>query len=96
LKTPLFLEDGTLVLYDVSSRWLEGRCCGPAQFGRSRDSKPNELQIVYGLLCAADGCPVAIEVFDGNTADPKMCRRRSPSSKSASRCAMSSSSAIAG
>ena len=57
------LADGTLVLYDVSSSWLEGRCCELARFGHSRDSKPNKLQIVYGLLCAADGCLVAIEVF---------------------------------
>jgi hypothetical protein len=65
------LEDGTLVLYDVSSSWLEGRCCELARFGHSRDSKPNKLQIVYGLLCAADGCPLAIAVFAGNTADPR-------------------------
>jgi transposase len=64
------LQGGTLVLYDVSSSYLEGRCCELARFGHSRDGKPNKLQIVYGLLCAADGCPVAIEVFDGNTADP--------------------------
>jgi len=64
------LADGTLVLYDVSSSWLEGRHCELAQFGHSRDAKSNKLQIVYGLLCAADGCPVAIEVFEGNTADP--------------------------
>jgi Transposase DDE domain len=64
------LEDGTLVLYDVSSSYLEGRCCELAQIGYSRDGKRGTLQIVYGLLCAADGCPVAIEVFDGNTADP--------------------------
>jgi hypothetical protein len=64
------LADGTLVLYDVSSSWLEGRHCELAQFGHSRDSKSNKLQIVYGLLCAGDGCPVAIEVFEGNIADP--------------------------
>jgi hypothetical protein len=64
------LKDGALVLYDVSSSWLEGRCCELAQFGYSRDGKKGKLQIVYGLLCAADGCPVAIEVFEGNTADP--------------------------
>jgi len=63
------LKDGTLVLYDVSSSWLEGRCCPLAQFGH-RPGKPSKLQIVYGLLCAADGCPVAIEVFEGNTGDP--------------------------
>ncbi len=46
----------------------EGRCC--ERFGYSRDGKKGKLQIVYGLLCAADGCPVAVEVFEGNTADP--------------------------
>src|SRR6266513_6290115 len=64
------LTGGTLVLYDVSSSYLEGRCCPLAQFGYSRDGKRGKLQIVYGLLCAPDGCPVAIEVFAGSTADP--------------------------
>jgi transposase len=64
------LKDGALVLYDVSSSWLEGRCCELGRFGYSRDGKKGKLQIVYGLLCAADGCPVAVEVFEGNTADP--------------------------
>jgi hypothetical protein len=64
------LTGGTLVLYDVSSSYLEGRCCPLAQFGYSRDGKRGKRQIVYGLLCAADGCPVAIEVFEGSTADP--------------------------
>jgi transposase len=64
------LTNGTLVLYDVSSSYLEGRCCPLAQRGYSRDGKKGSLQIVYGLLCAPDGCPVAIEVFDGNTGDP--------------------------
>ena len=64
------LKDGALVLYDVSSSWLEGRCCELARFGHSRDGKKGKLQIVYGLLCAANGCPVAVEVFAGNTADP--------------------------
>jgi len=64
------LKDGALVLYDVSSSWLEGRCCELARFGYSRDGKKGKLQIVYGLLCAADGCPVAVEVFARNTADP--------------------------
>ena len=64
------LTGGTLVLYDVSSSYLEGRCCPLAQFGYSRDGKRGKRQIVYGLLCAADGCPVAIEVFVGSTADP--------------------------
>jgi hypothetical protein len=68
---------GTLVLYDASSSYLEGRCCPLAQFGYSRKPAPAEAggkrgkrQIVYGLLCASDGCPVAIEVFAGSTADP--------------------------
>jgi transposase len=64
------LNNGTLVLYDVSSSYMEGRCCPLAKRGYSRDGKKGKLQIVYGLLCAPDGCPVAIEVFDGNTADP--------------------------
>jgi hypothetical protein len=64
------LNNGTLVLYDVSSSYMEGRCCPLAQRGDSRDGKKGTLQIVYGLLCAPDGCPVAIEVFDGNTGDP--------------------------
>jgi transposase len=64
------LQNGTLVLYDVSSSYLEGRCCPLAKRGYSRDGKKGSLQIVYGLLCAPDGCPVAIEVFDGNTGDP--------------------------
>ena len=62
---------GALVLYDVSSSYLEGRCCELAQHGYSRDHRSDRPQIVYGLLCAADGTPVAIEVFEGNTSDPK-------------------------
>jgi Transposase DDE domain len=64
------LRNGTLVLYDVSASYLEGRCCPLAQRGYQRDGKKGSLQIVYGLLCAPDGCPVAVEVFAGNTADP--------------------------
>lgn len=64
------LASGTLALYDVSSSYLEGRCCELAKHGYSRDHRPDKLQIVYGLLCTGDGCPVAIEVFAGNTADP--------------------------
>ena len=65
------LKGGTLVLYDVSSSYVEGRCCPLAKRGHNRDGKKGKLQIVYGLLCAPDGCPVAVEVFEGNTADPK-------------------------
>ena len=64
------LKNGTLVLYDVSSSYMEGRCCPLARRGYSRDGRKGTLQIVYGLLCAPDGCPVAIEVFEGNTGDP--------------------------
>ena len=64
------LTGGTLVLYDVSSSYMEGRCCPLAQYGYNRDRKRGKRQIVYGLLCAANGCPVAIEVFEGSTADP--------------------------
>jgi hypothetical protein len=65
------LKNGCLVLYDLTSSYLEGRCCELAQRGYSRDGRPEKPQIVFGLLCAADGCPVAIEVFAGNTADPR-------------------------
>ena len=65
------LEDGALVLYDVSSTYFEGKCCPLGQLGHSRDGKRGKLQIVFGLLCNRAGCPVAVEVFDGNTADPK-------------------------
>ncbi len=64
------LQDGALLLYDVTSTYLEGRCCELAQHGYSRDHRGDRPQIVIGLMCAADGCPVAIEVFEGNTADP--------------------------
>ena len=77
------LAGGTLVLYHVSSSYLEGRCCPLAQFGYSRDRKRGTLQIVYGLLCAADGCPVAIEVFEGSTADPMTLASQGSSSKNA-------------
>ena len=64
------LADGTLVLYDVTSTWLEGRCCPLAAFGHSRDGRKDKMQITFGLLCSRDGCPVAVEVFPGNTGDP--------------------------
>ena len=64
------LEDGVLVLYDVTSSYLEGRRCELAQFGYSRDHRPDRPQIVFGLLCTPEGCPVAVEVFEGNLGDP--------------------------
>ena len=64
------LAEGALVLYDLTSSYLEGRCCPLAKRGYSRDAKRGKLQIEFGLLCDREGCPVAVEVFDGNTADP--------------------------
>ena len=64
------LGDGIMLLYDVTSTYLEGRCCPLARLGYSRDGQRDKLQIVVGLLCTAEGCPVAVEVFEGNTADP--------------------------
>ena len=64
------LKNGALLLYDVTSTYLEGRCCELARYGYSRDHRGDRPQLVIGLLCAADGCPVAVEVFEGNTADP--------------------------
>ncbi len=59
-----------LVLYDVSSSYLEGRHCPLARHGYSRDHRGDRPQIVYGLLCTREGLAVAVEVFEGNTADP--------------------------
>ena len=64
------LKDGALVLYDLTSVYLEGQACPLAQRGYARDGKRGKLQIEFGLLCDSAGCPVAVEVFAGNTADP--------------------------
>ena len=64
------LKDGALVLYDLTSVYLEGRRCPLGRRGYSRDGKRGKLQIEFGLLCDAEGRPVAVEVFHGNTADP--------------------------
>jgi len=64
------LVGSTLVLYDLTSTWLTGRCCELAARGHSRDGKRDDPQIVFGLICTAQGCPIAVEVFPGNTADP--------------------------
>jgi hypothetical protein len=65
------LVNGTLVLYDVSSAAFEGRTCPLGAIGHPRDGVKGRLQIVYGLLCTTAGIPIAIEVFEGNTGDPK-------------------------
>ena len=64
------LVGSTLVLYDLTSTWLTGRCCVLAARGHSRDGKRDDPQIVFGLVCTAEGCPITVEVFKGNTADP--------------------------
>jgi transposase len=64
------LSEGTLLLYDITSTYLEGRHCPLAAHGYSRDGKPGKMQLVFGLLTTPEGCPVAVEVFSGNTADP--------------------------
>jgi DDE family transposase len=64
------LHTGSLVLYDLSSSWVEGSHCPLAARGFSRDHRPGKAQIEYGLLTDVEGRPVAVEVFDGNTADP--------------------------
>ena len=64
------LKDGALALHDTTSSYLEGRRCPLARFGHNRDGKRGKKQIVIGLLCTREGCPIAVEVFDGNTADP--------------------------
>ena len=59
-----------MALFDLSSSWLEGRCCPLAARGYSRDGKKGRLQIEYGLLTDPAGRPVAVRVFPGNTGDP--------------------------
>ena len=65
------LDDGALLLYDVTSSYFEGHTSALGQLGHNRDQTGWQPQIVIGLLCARDGCPVAVEVFPGNTSDPK-------------------------
>ena len=77
------LGEGSLTLYDLPSTYFEGRHCPPARHGYSRDERPGKLQIVFGLLTDSEGCPIAVEVFEGDVADPatvaaqvdKLCRR---------------------
>ena len=65
-----YLSEGSLVLYDLTSTYFEGRSCPLAKLGYSRDGKRGLAQIVFGLLTDSRGCPVAVEVFAGNTGDP--------------------------
>ena len=65
------LPKGGLVLYDLSSSYFEGKTCPLAALGHNRDGKHGKLQVNYGLLTDAEGRPVAVSVFEGNTGDPK-------------------------
>ena len=63
------LKNGSLILYDLTSTYLEGTECSLAAYGYSRDKKKGKLQIVLGILCNQEGCPIAVEVFEGNRLD---------------------------
>jgi transposase len=65
------LSEGSVVLYDATSSYYTGRRCPLAKFRHPRDGKKDFGQILYGLLCNREGCPVAVEVFEGNVGDPK-------------------------
>ena len=69
-----YLQNDTLILYDVSSSYFEGRCYPLAAFGHNQDGKQGKRQISYGLLCSVDGHPIAVEFFSGNTSDPNLIR----------------------
>jgi hypothetical protein len=64
------LSAGGFMLYDLSSSYVEGRCCELAALGHNRDGKPGKLQVNWGLVCSPEGRPVAVQVHPGNTADP--------------------------
>ena len=65
------LKDNFIILYDITSSYVEGEyeCSQIVDFGYNRDKKKGKKQIVIGLICARDGCPVSVEVFRGNTGD---------------------------
>jgi hypothetical protein len=65
------LSAGGMALYDLSSSYFEGKCCPLGKIGHSRDGKKNKPQVNYGLLTAKSGCPIAVSVYEGNTADTK-------------------------
>ena len=65
------LAEGALVLYDLTSTYFEGRHCPLGKLGHSRDDQKGKLQVVFGLMTNAQGCPLAVEVYAGNTSDPK-------------------------
>jgi transposase len=65
------LAEAALALYDLTSTYFEGRHCPLAKLGHPRDGNKGKLQVVFGLMANAQGCPVAVEVYAGNTSDPK-------------------------
>ena len=65
------LTEGSLVLYDLTSTWYEGRTCPLARLGYNRDRKKGKLQVEFGVMADVEGRPVGVEVFEGNTSDPK-------------------------
>ena len=64
------LGEHSLVLWDLTSVWMEGRMCPLAQFGYSRDGKRGKKQVEFGLICDREGRPVAVKIFKGSTSDP--------------------------
>ncbi|CDN14386.1 Mobile element protein [Richelia intracellularis] len=67
----LHQKEGCLVLYDVSSTYLEAKACPLAKYGYKREKKRGKLEIVFGLLCNEKASPIAVEVFEESTYDPK-------------------------
>ena len=65
------LKEGEIILYDVTSTYMEGKKCQLGKYGYNRDKKRGKVQIVWGMLCNKEGCPVAVEVWSGNTSDTK-------------------------
>ena len=65
------LDEDSVVLYDLTSSYFEGRCCPLAALGHDRDGKKGKLQVNYGLLTNSGGCPVSVSVYAGNTGDAK-------------------------
>jgi hypothetical protein len=65
------INNGSLILYDLTSTYVEGTKCSLAAYGYSRDKKKGKQQIVVGILCNHKGCPIAVEVFEGNSLDHK-------------------------
>lgn len=70
------LTEGSLVLYDITSVYMEGKKCPLAQYGHNRDKKKGKTQIVVGLLCDTNGYPVSTDVFEGNMGDPSTLKKQ--------------------